>query len=152
MKKLIIGFVLTVFAFGLNAQAVNDYMELSRQALKIEKKAIITDAMLFSEEESEVFWPLYNEYAEKMYIINTSKLNLIKDFANSYETMPDEKAQELWTKAMSVDEELLKLEKTYFKKFLKILPATRVVRYFQIENKMDMLIGAELAEEIPLMQ
>jgi len=152
MKKLFIGLFLVFFGTNLFAQGANDYLEVSRDVIKTEKKAAIAGAMQLTDTESQVFWPLYNEYNEKMYVINTELFNAIKDFAKHYETMTDEKALELWANAEKVESELFKLKKTYFKKFLKIMPPTKTVRYFQAENKIKTLIDAELAQEIPLFE
>lgn len=152
MKKLFIGLVLVFFGTSIFAQTANDYLEVSRGVIKTEKKAAIAEAMQLTDIESQAFWPLYNEYNEKMYVINTDLFNAIKDYSKHYETMTDEKALELWGNATKVETELLKLKKTYFKKFLKILPPTKTVRYFQAENKIKALIDAELALEIPLFE
>ena len=47
---------------------------------------------------------------------------------------------------------LLALKKGYYKKFKKILPAGKAVRFFQAENKIETLINAELALEIPMIE
>ena len=152
MKKTIIALIFVAFGTSLSAQNTDDYMEVQRGVLKTEKKAIVADAMNFTEEESTVFWPLYNEYNEKMYTLNTKVYNLIKDYAENFETITDEKAIDLWNENMKVKAELAKLEKTYFKKFQKILPGKKVARYFQLESKIKTLIYAQLAVEIPLME
>jgi len=152
MKKIVLGFSMLFFAATMFAQSTNDYMEVERAALKTEKKAIIVEAMAFTDEESKVFWPLYNEYSEKKYVINTNVYTNITDYADNYEALSGEKAIELWNNSMKYKGELAKLEKSYFKKFLKILPGKKAARYFQLENKLNMLIQAELAIEIPLIQ
>lgn len=152
MKKLLIGITLLFVTTGIFAQNVNDYLEVTRDVLKTEKKAAIANAMQLSEQESSAFWSLYNEYNEKMYKINTEKVDLIKDYAKNYDKMTDEKAKSLWLENLKNKADLLKLEKTYFKKFLKIMPATKTVRYFQAENKIKSLVDAELALDIPLFQ
>ena len=152
MKKIVLGISLLFFAATMMAQNTKDYMEVERAALKTEKKAIITASMDFTEEESKVFWPLYNEYSEKKYLVNTKIYDNIIDFADNYETMTDEKAITIWTNSMKYNDELAKLQKTYFKHFLKILPGKKAARYFQVENKIKMLINAQLALEIPLME
>jgi hypothetical protein len=53
---------------------------------------------------------------------------------------------------LAIDQEALKVRKDYVKKFGQILPAKRVARFFQIENKMDAVIKADLAEQIPLVR
>jgi hypothetical protein len=152
MKKLFVTLAVVIFGISLSAQNTDDYMEVQRGVLKTEKKAVVADAMNFTEEESTVFWPLYNEYNDKMYTLNTKVFNLIKDYAENIETMTDEKAVELWNENMKVKAELAKLEKTYFKKFQKIIPAKKAARYFQLESKIRTLVNAKLALEIPLLE
>jgi len=152
MKKSLITLLILAFGISLSAQNLDDYMEVQRGVLKTEKKAVVADAMIFTEKESAVFWPLYNEFNDKMYLLNTKAYNLIKDYAANYETLTDEKAIELWNENMKIKSEIAKLEKTYFAKFQKILPGKKAARYFQLENKIRTLINAELALEIPLME
>lgn len=152
MKKIALGLSIIFFAAAMMAQNTNDYMEVERAALKTEKKAIVAEAMDFTEAESKAFWPLYNEYSEKKYVIYTKVYNNIIEYADNFETISDEKAIELWTNSMKYKDELAKLEKTYFKHFQKILPGKKVARYFQVESKLRMLINAQLALEIPLVE
>jgi len=85
-------------------------------------------------------------------VVNTKVYNTIVDYAENLDTLSDQKAIELWNESMKQRDELSKLKKTSFKKFQKILPGKKVVRYFQVENKVWALINAQLAMEIPLMQ
>ena len=134
------------------AQNNNDYLEYSRSILNAEKKAIVSEAMMLSEEQSKVFWPLYNELNEKLFQVESKTYDLIMDYAENFEKMTDEKADELWTKATSAQEERGKLLSSYYGKFKKVLPAGLVVKYFQVENKIDIMIDAALAMEIPLVE
>ncbi len=85
-----------------------------------------------------------------MYKVHTKRVNIIKDYAANYETLTNEKADELWKATMSYKKELLSLNQSYYKKFKKIVSANKAVLYFQVESKIDTLISAELAEGIPL--
>ena len=134
------------------AQSFDDYLEVARDVLHTEKKAVVAEAMMLSDTESAPFWELYNEYNAELYKVHTKRVNIIKDFASNYESMNDEKADALWTSSMAYQNELLKLNKTYYKKFKKIMPSGRAALYFQVENKIAMLINANLAMEIPLLE
>jgi hypothetical protein len=79
-------------------------------------------------------------------------VKLIKDFAANYDKMTPEKADELVLKMFSIKDELLKLDKKYYPKFKKIIPVTKAATYFQLENKIETLVNAKLATEIPLLQ
>ena len=152
MKKLILLSLILGMGISLFAQSENDYMEVMRSALKTEKKAMIADVMTFTNEESLVFWPLYNEYQAKLYTTNTKYLKIVTDFAEKFESMTDEDATDLLNRLNAYDTEILKLRKSYIKKFNKILPTKKVLRYMQAENKIDVLIDFEMANSIPLLE
>jgi len=152
MRKLAILIIVLIAGAQLNAQTAQDYTEVMRDVLKTEKKAAIAEVMQLTEAEAEPFWALYNEYNNKQYEIGTKMVKVINDFAEVYGSMTDEKADELMTRSMKIDAETLSLEKSYYKKFKKILPASKVVKYFQAENKIRALIDFELAKEIPFVE
>ncbi len=132
------------------SQTLDDYLEVAREVLHTEKKAAVAEAMQLRDDESAPFWELYNEYNAELYKVYTKRVDIIKDFASNYESMTNEKADELWTRTMDFEGQLLDLQKSYYKKFKKILPASKAALYFQIENKIDAMINAQLAEQIPL--
>lgn len=144
------GFLLAINPiFG---QSIDDYLEIVRDVLNAEKKTIVAEVMQLSEAEGMPFWEMYNEYNAELYKVHTKRVNIIKDFAANYESMTDEKADELWNNTMAYQTELLKLNKTYYKKFKKIIPASKAALYFQVENKIGALVNAQLAAEIPLVE
>jgi hypothetical protein len=152
MKKLTLTLIAMFALSFIYAQTTDDYIELVRTQLKADKKVVVTEALQLTKAESDVFWPLYNEYNNAMYTIQTKRVKLIKDFAANYEKMTPEKADELVQKMFSIKAELLSLDKKYYPKFKKIIPVTKAATYFQLENKIETLVNAKLATEIPLLQ
>jgi len=152
MKSLLSFIVVAILSISAYAQAENDYLEIAREVLKTEKKAAIAEIMQLSETESQPFWTLYNEYQGKLYLVQNKRINIIQDYAENYETLTDEKADELWLASQAYKTEILKLEKIYYKKFKKILPVGKAARFFQAENKIETMINANLALEIPLIE
>lgn len=136
----------------LFAQTMDDYLEVAREVLSTEKKVAIADNMELTEAESGPFWELYNEYNAELFKVHSERVNIIKAFAANYESMTDDKADALWNASLDYQTKLLKLNKSYYKKFKKIFPAGRAALYFQLENKIAALINAELALEIPLLE
>lgn len=152
MKKVILPLILIFFGTQLLAQTTNDYIEVLRSVLKTEKKAVIAETMAFTEDEAKVFWPLYNEFNEKAYIIQSKRIDIIKDFADNFENISDEKADELWLSSMKVKQEMMNLNKQYYKKFKKIIPVGKAAKYFQAENKIAALVNFQLADQIPFIE
>ena len=75
---------------------------------------------------------------------------LIEDYAKHYESLSGDKASSLLKQYFAVEEERLQLQQSYVSKFEKAIPPQKVVRYYQIENKLDAIIEYELVEIIPL--
>ena len=152
MKKTMIASMMFLFTLGVFGQTADDYLEVSRSVLKTEKKAAIAEVMELTESESEPFWNLYNEYNNKLYIIQNKRIKAIKEFAENYDNLTDEKIDEIWNLAIDFKSESVNLEKQYYKKFKKIIPIGKAAKYFQAENKIEALITASLAIEIPMME
>jgi ABC-type histidine transport system ATPase subunit len=149
-KLLLIVLVLNVFV--TNAQTSDDYIELARDILKTEKKSAVAEGMNLADAEIVPFWELYNEYNNKLSLTQNQRVALIKEYAANYETMTDDKADDMMQSYFKYQQELLKLKKSYYARFKKILPPGKVARYFQLENKIQALVDAELALQIPLIE
>ena len=150
MKKTIITLFLCVISLSLFAQTENDYIEVVRSVLKTEKKAVIAEVMELTEAESAPFWELYNEYDFELSKVQNIRLNAIKEYADEYGILTDEKADALWNQVMNFKTKYLKLEKAYYKKFKKILPAAKAAKYFQAENKIEAMVAASIAVQVPM--
>ena len=151
-KSLILSIVIVFSSIQLFAQSESDYIEIVRDVLKTEKKAAIAEVMELSDAESGAFWALYNEYNSELSKVQNLRISTIKDFAENYENMTNEKADELWNNTLVYQHNLLKLKKSYYKKFKKIMPSAKAAQYFQVENKIEALVNASLALEIPLIE
>ena len=44
----------------------------------------------------------------------------------------------------------MKVRKGFLPRFLKVLPARKVARFYQIENKADALLRVDVTEQVPL--
>jgi vacuolar-type H+-ATPase subunit D/Vma8 len=152
MKKILFAAAVVLFSMSLNAQTENDFLELARDVLKAEKKAVVAETMQLSEAESQPFWNLYSEYETALYTVQNKRIALIKDFSDNYESLTDEKANEIWMNFMKYKKENLKLKKRYYSKFKKVLSPGKAAQFMHVENKIETLIDAQLALEIPLIE
>ena len=152
MKKTTLTISIILFSSLTFAQTVDDYIEVAREVLKTEKKAAIAEAMTLTDTESGPFWELYNEFNFELSKVQNLRIKAIKDFAENFENMTDAKSDEIWKNVLTYQQQLLKVKKSYYGKFKKIIPAGKAARYFQAENKIEALINAQLALEIPLIE
>ena len=59
-------------------------------------------------------------------------------------------AKNLLEEWFTIDADKLELRQSYLPKFRAVLPEIKVVRYFQIENKIEAVGSYALAAKIPL--
>lgn len=128
----------------------NDEADLARDVIQAERRLAIFRVMNLTEQEKTGFWPLYDEFTEKMYKTGDRMVALIRECSANYQNMSDEKAMEMLNEMISIDMERLKIKSEYVQKFQAILPGVKVARFFQAENKLDTQRDLNLAAKIPL--
>jgi len=130
--------------------ALDEQIALVRQSAHTDRKIVLMGNMTFTADESAAFWPKWNEYRAAVAANGDRKLALIKDFAENYQEMTDQKASELMTDSFSIRMQDLVIKQNFAKEINKFMPAQKVMRVIQIENKLDAAIDLQLASEIPL--
>ncbi len=141
---------LFVFTLAVPVAARAAETDLGRAMVQVERKRMIELNMGLTMEEAKEFWPLYRQYEVEIGKLYDRQIQLIKNYVTEYDGLDDERSIELLREAQDIQREELKIRKKYVKRFKKVLPPKKVVRYYQIENKLDAIIDFELAAEIPL--
>jgi hypothetical protein len=129
---------------------VMEEIQLTRTAIQAERQTIVTMAMDLTPEEMQGFWPLYRQYRLEAMKVGDRILALITTYADNYENLTDEVADKLLTEFVSVEKERARLKAKYLPKFKKVLPPRKVARFYQVENKLDIAILTEVAQNVPL--
>ena len=135
------------------AEPVSDTnMEILKEKLKADKKLLVASNMELTDAEAKQFWPLYDSYQKELEAVNKQLFKTVKEYADAFNkgNIPNDTAKKLLGEALSVEDQEVKLKRTYSEKLEKVLPATKVARYIQIETKIRSLIKFEMAQQIPL--
>ena len=127
-------------------------METLREEAKADKKALTAENLNLTDTEGKAFWPIYESYQKDITKVNEKLVNLIKDYAKEYRarSLSDKKAKQLISDYMAIEEDILKLTKSYLNKLSTVLPAKKVMTYFQMENKIQAVLRFDCAIGIPL--
>ena len=127
-------------------------IETARSMAQTERKAIVARNMTLTAAESEHFWPLYNRYRYEMSVLQDRQVAIITDFAAHYESLDDVEARRILDDWLAYESDLFKLRTRYVKRFAKVLPGTKLARYFQVESKLDAISDMTTASQVPLAQ
>ena len=136
----------------VQAQGTEAAIEVTRDVIRTERKAIVATSMALTEEQATAFWPVYNEYAEARRKIFDQRVQVIQKFAAEYETLTDEQAEALLKESFDFQQERVKVRRSFTKKFGKVLTGKRVARFFQIDGKIDSIIDFDIARTVPLVR
>jgi hypothetical protein len=154
--KAVIRFVAVVavlLAGSAMAQNTSDTnMEILKQKIKADKKLLVASNMDLNEAEGKQFWPLYDSYQKELEQLNQKLGKTITEYAEAFNKgpVPNDTAKKLMGEVLNVEEQEVKLKRSYAEKVGKVLPATKAARYIQIENKIRAIVKVELAQAIPL--
>lgn len=66
--------------------------------------------------------------------------------------MTDEKADRLAHRAMEIDTQRLALHEKHYALLKKVLPTVLVVRLFQLENQIQLIVELQVAENLPIIE
>ncbi len=149
MKKTILGAVALLFSITIMAQSAGD-IALAKSGMTIERKAVFSQNMNLTDDESKLFWPIYEEYEVKKSSTFEASLKNMMDIAENFETMTDEKATEIINNVMKKQQTDLKLLNQYQKKIAKVLGAKKAFRFVQIEEQITAIQRVQVLE-IPLL-
>ncbi len=150
-----VGLLALVVALPIAAWAQDkpaDNMQILRDKVKADKKLVVAANMELTEAEAKGFWPVYDQYQKDLGAINERTLKMIKSYADAYNTqsLTDEGAKKLIDESVAIEKAEAAMKESYVPKLSKVLPAKKVARYLQIENKIRALVKFDLAGQIPL--
>jgi hypothetical protein len=137
--------------YALDTAAQTD-MQILYAKVKADKKLLVAQNMSLTDAEAQAFWPIYDSYQKDLDAINKRTLNLIKSYADAWnsQTIDDTVAKKLLNEMVAIKGSEANLYKTYAPKLSAALPGMKAARYLQIESKIRAIVHYELAAKIPL--
>ncbi len=127
-------------------------IQLLRSDIQADKNDIVTHVMQFSDAESTAFWPIYRDYARDQQKVGDERVQLIKDYAQRYDTIDDASARNMVQRLLNVDAKFGNLRQEYWPKFEKVLGAKRAAKFYQLDSRLTLLINLQLVSEIPMLR
>jgi hypothetical protein len=152
MVLVILGMVMAMVVPAMSQEKPADNMQIVLEKIRADKKLLVAESMQLTEAEAKAFWPVYDQYQDELFLLRARTAKLIQDYAEAYDKMTNDTAKKLLDELVSIEALGPKLRQAYLPKFRKVLPETKVVRYYQIENKINAALMYEIAAKIPLLK
>jgi hypothetical protein len=105
--------------------------------------------MQLSDAEAEKFWPVYDQYAAELSKIYTTKIALLQDYADNYNSMTGEQAENYIRKRADVEQSIMQLRLKYIPAFRKVLSGRETALFYQLDWRLGLAIDVQLIQ-VPL--
>lgn len=124
----------------------------ARVLLKLGRDDIVREEMRLSEAEATAFWPVYDNYQAELQLVRDRYADLLSNYLLAYRagTVSKAMANQIVDDYLTIQSDVLKIKRKYLKGFRGALPARKAARFYQLENKMEAELEAELSLIVPL--
>lgn len=132
----------------------NLQLETARELIQMGREETINTEMRMTPEQTEAFWPIYDEYRAELAVVQDRYVVLVVDYVADYYDykLTNDDAERILDEYFEIENDILKIREKYVRKFKKILPAGSVMRLYQLENKIEAEVNIALAQTVPLME
>jgi F0F1-type ATP synthase delta subunit len=103
-------------------------------------------------DQTAKFLPIYKEFDRDLAKLNDLREANIRDYAKSYNTMSDNKADQLVNQAISYYKKRTDLLATYYDKVRAALGTGIAARFVQIEAMLNNIIDLQIQSSLPLIE
>jgi Spy/CpxP family protein refolding chaperone len=143
LSALLVGGLLSL-SFALSAQGPPPPDAPRRgERIKALRAAFITQQLDLTEKEAQAFWPVFNEYQEKIKAINDGTHKQLK---KGMENLSDAELEKLLDQELANEEKIVALKREYLPKFKGVLPIRKVARLSLVEKQFRMEVLKRVKE------
>lgn len=140
----------TALPYAAQAQSTYDDQQQLIAQLQADKRAVVLKAMALDDAQVTAFAPIYDAYQADRKQLMQRGVDLLNAYASNYDTMTDDAAKGLLKDWLKLQKDEDALTEKYVKRFDKVLPTTKVLRFVQVENKLNTLLRLPGIQAIPL--
>ena len=132
--------------------ADSEQFDMIWSALQSDKQILFSQTIDLTNEESSAFWPVFESFQKDLKKLAQGNFNLFVIYASKQGVLSDDEAGKMLGEYLALEEKRIALKKSYVEKFKKILPQKKMMRYYQLENKIEAILKFEIAINTPVVE
>jgi len=148
--RAVLALVLFAASTTLAAEPAAKVEVMTPEAVAARRKAIVTENLTLTADQAKAFWPLYEGYQAERAGAADQRVALFGRFFEASAHVDAAGAKALLDDYQALARRDVEVRARWLDRMLAVLPAPIVLRYAQIENKMDVSIQYWVAEQLPL--
>jgi hypothetical protein len=120
------------------------------QQLEDNRRLIVAENMGLEDNGGDAFWGVYDVYRAEIAALDKQGFKLLREFRDHFEELTDERASNVISTYFDLEQQSLAVRQGYVAKFNEVLSSKQTLRFYQIENKLDAIIQADISSVTPL--
>jgi len=127
-------------------------MQALQAAVRADKRGYVASTLALSDAEGKKFWPIYDDYQRQLEAANRRRSVALVNVAGLGQTIGDLHAKSVLKELVAADDAELRARRAMRDKVLKAVPASKAIRYLQLEWKIRASQDYDIATTIPLIR
>jgi hypothetical protein len=148
MKKILFA-AMIIALLAAHVSASDKSIGLTLAQIEANRKAMVEAMVAPTEQQEDAFWQTYWLYRGGRKVLTDRMLEVVTEFADAGASLDGSRSAALVLEVMDIEKRRAALKQEYVKKFQDILIPKQVVRWYQVERRMDSVIRADMALTIP---
>jgi len=149
MKKVIFSALALIFCATSFSQAGELDTKWTNYMVETERRMVFDQSMDLESPKKEAFWKIYDEYEKELDAIRKSYMTDLQMYAEKYETLTGEEANELVASSHKRQMNRLKVQKKYHAQVAKMVDPKTAARFVQLDDAISMLYRLSIMDAIP---
>jgi Spy/CpxP family protein refolding chaperone len=129
---------------------IDEYIVLLRENLS-QQRDEITGAMLqLTRDQSEKFWPIYDDYEKALGKLKDSRIQNLKTYASGYGQMTDEQLDRVIKEELNLRKQRDELMNRFYEQIKQSLGAETAARFLLVESQVELISDLQLDSTLPV--
>ena len=118
-----------------------------KEQIEALRMAFITNKLELTGKEAQQFWPVYNEYQDKLEALRKTRKMEIRQESGKLETITDQEAEQIIEAELGLRAKEVELNKIDFAKFKQVLSAKKVLKLMRAEEEFKKELIKQLKDK-----
>jgi len=126
-------------------------LQMMRRDLRKQKQQLIAENLPMTETEAVRFWAVYQKYSDELQVIDDEKFAMLHSYAQKWQSMSNDDSLIFMRRWLELDEKIVQLRSKYLLLVKDALPGKKAATFFQLDERITMMINLEFASQLPLL-
>lgn len=118
-----------------------------KEQIEALRMGFLTQKLDLTGKEAQQFWPVYNEYQDKLEALRRTRKKELRQEPVSLDGLSEQEAAQIIDAELQLKTREVELNKTYYDKFRQVLPVLKVLKLMRAEEEFKRELLKQLKDK-----